>query len=442
MSQPKSIKCSQCGTALGLPQKLEPEMRIVCGACGHKMKIRQPEPIREVEAQPLSPPTSGGGISPTTATIMALLFVGVGIGIGFAMTQMNSNSPENSDKTSSVASADTNKEKSEAASENKSAPETNKNSTGSPSSLVPNVNTPESAVEKLSKVSTEDVKAAAITSPESGRRFVSASGRELGVGNFLSFDGAVVVIEAAGKTQKRLPIDELRKEDQEFVFKQPANFRADLPPVSKTQVATNSNLPAGGPPSGPPANSNAPQMNKPSGPDEPLGPPADAPPGYPVVRDWMNADGQPMIRGEFAGMKPGDRVIIKLLSREWIPEEPVNGKEIRPFRGVFWVFYEEAAAGPGQKGVVMVRVGEASIPGHSLSWIDIPLNSFSEPDQEYLGAIEGLRNYASVPNNKFLHFQVPIHELSQPDQDYVLSELNPRARTQPESPQPLFGPPQ
>ncbi|TWT61235.1 hypothetical protein [Rubinisphaera italica] len=442
MSQPKSIKCSKCGAALGLPQSIEPEMRLVCGACGHKMKVRQPEPAREVVAQPLSPPSTGGGISPTTVMIMALLFVGAGIGIGFAMTQLNSNSSEKPDNTSTVASSDKSNQKSDTAADNNSTSETNKNSSESPSPPVTKANTPESAVDKLAKVSTEDVKAAATTSANSGRRFLSASGRELAVGDFVSFDGAVVVIKLVNKEQKRIPIDELRKEDQEFVFKQPANSRADLPPESKTQVASNKDLPPSGPPGGPPPSSTAPAMNNPNGPDGPAGPPADAPPGYPVVRDWVNADGQPMIRGEFAGMKPGDRVIIKLLSREWTPVEPVNGQNIRPFRGVFWVFYEEAPAGPGQKGTVMVRVGEATIPGHSLSWIDIPLNSFSEPDQEYLGAIEGLRNYASVPNNKFLHFQVPILELSQPDQDYVLSELNPRPRTSPETPQPLFGPPQ
>lgn len=441
MSQPKSIQCTQCGTALGLPKNLEPEMRLVCGACGHKMKIRQPEPVREAEAQPLPPASSGGGISPTTAMIMALLFVGIGIGIGFAMTQLNSNAPENKE-TSSVASADKNEQESETATENKNAPDTKNSSTEPPSSPASTVNTPESAVDKLAKVSTDDVKAAAKTPPASGRRFLSTSGRELVTGDFVSFDGAVVVIETADKSQKRIPIDELRKEDQEFVFKQPAQSRADLPPDSKAQLASNNGLPPGGAPGGPPANSTAATMNNPDGPDGSAGPPVDAPPGYPVVRDWVNADGQPMIRGEFAGMKPGDRVIIKLLSREWTPVEPIEGKKIRPFRGVFWVFYEEAPAGPGQKGVVMVRVGEATIPGHSLSWIDIPLNSFSEPDQEYLGAIESLRNYASVPNNKFLHFQIPIHELSQPDQDYVLSELNPRPRTPPESPQPLFGPPQ
>ncbi|MCG6156049.1 hypothetical protein [Rubinisphaera margarita] len=415
MSHPKSIICKNCGAELKRPPGLEPNMRLQCGACGRQMLVKMPKAARVVAAQPVAQSSS---IGTTSLIVGALLLLMAGGLFGYAVTVLNDREDSPAEDVADAAETANEKAKAEAetAQADSSAPVDSPAPATNSATAAEKPATKADAVDRLAKVSTDDVASAQASK---SHRFLSSTGRVVANGIVSSFDGETVVVQATDGQKITVRIDELRQEDQKFVLDQPRADRNDFPgspAPSGTATSPQAVASADSPPVSPGA--------MPVPPEEAPTVPVNAPPGFPAVRDWMGPDDEPLIRGEIGGVKPGNRVVIGLIARDWNVVEPVDGRQIAPFRGKFWVFYEEAPASPQQPGVVMVRVGEASIPGHDLSWIDIPRNAFCEEDQLYLDAIESMRGYAQVSNNRLLYFQVPLNQLSQFDQDYVLSVIN------------------
>jgi len=429
VSHPKTITCKNCGTELKRPPDLEPNMRLQCGACGRQMLVKTPKAAKFVAAQPVEKSSSLG---PASLIVAALLLLMAGGLFGYAITVLNDRDDADGQEVAEAAQSAEEKANAVAKSSSSDSPApidspapATKSATAAEKSA-----TKADAVDRLAKVSADDV---ASGQAASTHRFLSSTGRLLATGTVLSFDGQSVVVLATNGEKTSIVIDELRQEDQKFVLEQPQADRNDFPgsPAPPGNDSPPSAVASATPPSVSPGEMSVT--------NEPPAVPVDAPPGFPAVRDWMGPNDEPLIRGEIGGVKPGNRVVIGLIARDWNVVKPVDGRRLAPFRGKFWVFYEEAPAGPQQPGDVMVRIGEASIPGHDLSWIDIPRSAFCDEDQLYLDAIEAMRGYAQVSNNRLLYFQVPLNQLSQFDQDYVLSVMNgdsPRPSGEPAPPPP------
>ncbi len=419
MSHPKTITCKNCGAELKRPPALEPNMRLQCGACGRQMLVKTPKAVKTAKVVAAEPVAQSSSLGTTTLVVAALLLLMAGGLFGYAITVLNSRDDVDVEVADAADAADAAEEKANA--ETKSTPVDSPAPATNAATAAEKPATKADAVDRLAKVSTDDVASAQSASTH---RFLSSTGRVLATGIVLSFDGQTVVVQAPDGEKTSIEIDKLRQEDQKFVLDQPRANRNDFPgspapPGTITPGTATPTQAVAGVDSTP-----ASPGEMPAPPEEPPAVPVNAPPGFPEVRDWMGPNDEPLIRGEIGGVKPGNRVVIGLIARDWNVVKPVDGRQLAPFRGKFWVFYEEASAGPQQPGDVMVRVGEASIPGHDLSWIDIPRSAFCEEDQLYLDAIESMRGYAQVSNNRLLYFQVPLNQLSQFDQDYVLSVMN------------------
>ncbi|MCA8988317.1 MAG: hypothetical protein KDA78_11780, partial [Planctomycetaceae bacterium] len=322
MSNANTIRCSHCGVELARPAKLEANMKLVCGSCGHGMVVKSPRkstvvaPVAPVAPVVTEPPPRSGWSGSTVAGLTVLLLV-VGVGAGYGISQFSNGQQQGPGPVTKTSGAEqsapavpvTQKPATETKEESRSA--------------APAVTSTEDAVNKLAGIPSPTTPEA--NPAEGQRRFISATGRVLAIGAMKSFDGTHLTVKTADGTEVRMTIDNLSPEDQKFVLDQPpGSQRNDLPALAQTGASLPGMASSAGPgpvvaDSGPPAGNPAPDDPRPLFGKQNPRIPLNAPPGFPLVRDWVDSNGRVMIRGEFGGVKPGGRVVIKLLQREWAP---------------------------------------------------------------------------------------------------------------------------
>ncbi|MEW4527678.1 c-type cytochrome domain-containing protein [Maioricimonas sp. JC845] len=222
--------------------------------------------------------------------------------------------------------------------------------------------------------------------PAAGRPWKTEDGTLLATGDFVSFDdGKTVVIRGAGGKTVNIAIDQLGKDDIAFVLSkgtqaasnQPDNPK-DLPAEVLTEVV----------------------------PAEP-----EPPPFQDFHRLWTDSTGNPMIYARFDELTLSGRVRLSVLPRKW----QLRKGQPKAFTGTFWTFFSV----PGRPGV-MVTIGDLRVPGLQARHIDIPLDNFSQLDQDYLMQLDALKTHGILDRGKRLRFfSIPLDTFSDVDRDYI-----------------------